>query len=84
LEYARDRGDVRILVAPDHITALSTKTHAGGPVPFALNGPGVIPDASTSYSERSAEASGLLFPEGHDLVPVMLQSARIAASAQQS
>lgn len=81
LAFARERGDVRILVAPDHVTALSTKTHAGGPVPFALSGPGVLPDDSTSYSERSAEGSGLLFPAGHELVPFMLQSARVEASS---
>jgi 2,3-bisphosphoglycerate-independent phosphoglycerate mutase len=77
LDYALRRGDTRILVAPDHITALSTKTHAGGPVPFALCGPGVTPDSATAYCERAAEASGLLFPRGHELVPFMLQSPRI-------
>jgi 2,3-bisphosphoglycerate-independent phosphoglycerate mutase len=79
LAYAKARGDVRILVAPDHITALATKTHAGGSVPFALCGPGIVPDATTSYSETAAQATGLLFPRGHELVPFMIQSARVEA-----
>jgi 2,3-bisphosphoglycerate-independent phosphoglycerate mutase len=81
LAYAKARGDVRILVAPDHITALSTKTHAGGSVPFAMCGPGVEPDETVSYSETAALASGLLFPHGHELVPFMIQSARVEAGA---
>ncbi|MCC6696784.1 MAG: cofactor-independent phosphoglycerate mutase [Candidatus Hydrogenedentes bacterium] len=81
LEYAKERGDVRILVAPDHVTALSTKTHAGGAVPFALCGPGIVPDAAVSYSERAAQDSGLLFPDGHEMLPCVIQSARIGAGA---
>lgn len=81
LAYAKERGDVRILVAPDHITALSTKTHAGGSVPFALCGPGIVPDAAVAYSETDARASGRLFPRGHELVPFMIQSARVEAGA---
>lgn len=81
LEHALRRGDTRILVAPDHVTALSTKTHAGGPVPFALCGPGVEPSGAAVYSEREAEKAGHLFPDGHRLVPYMLQAERITAAA---
>ncbi len=81
LEYAASRGDVRILVAPDHVTALSTRTHAGGSVPFAMCGPGVVPDDATRYSETAARDTGLLFPTGHELVPFMIQSARVEAGA---
>ncbi|MBM3290077.1 MAG: cofactor-independent phosphoglycerate mutase [Candidatus Hydrogenedentes bacterium] len=73
LAWALERGDVRIVVAPDHVTALSTKTHAGGPVPFALFGPGVAPDATTVYSEPEAAKTGILFPRGHELVPAMIE-----------
>lgn len=72
-DYASKRGDVRVLVAPDHITALSTKTHAGGPVPFALFGPGVKPDTAAVYSEPEAARSGIVFPDGHQLVPAMIE-----------
>ena len=79
LEWARKNGDCRILVAPDHVTALETRTHAGGPVPFALWGPGVEPNAVTSYSEAAGAEAGNVFPRGHELVPAMLQSKRIEA-----
>ncbi|MDZ4859973.1 MAG: cofactor-independent phosphoglycerate mutase [Candidatus Hydrogenedentes bacterium] len=80
LDYALKRGDVRVLVAPDHITALSTKTHAGGPVPFALCGPGVVPNGARVYSEPEGAKAGVLFPEGHELVPAMIQSAIVDAA----
>lgn len=68
LEYQERHPDTRILAAPDHFTLISTKTHAGGPVPFALCGPGVPVDANTAYSEGLAAASGILIAEGHRLV----------------
>jgi 2,3-bisphosphoglycerate-independent phosphoglycerate mutase len=81
LKFAIERGDIRVLVAPDHITALSTKTHAAGPVPFALCGPGVAPDETRTYSERAAEQTGHLFPRGYELVPAMIKWPVIDASA---
>lgn len=72
LERARQRGDVRVLVAPDHITAISTRTHAGGPVPFALSGPDIAASGAPGYSEREAAATGIVVSEGHTLVLRML------------
>jgi 2,3-bisphosphoglycerate-independent phosphoglycerate mutase len=80
LAHALDRGDCRVLVAPDHITAISTRTHASGPVPFALCGPGVQTDERTSYSEQEAEKSGISFPRGHDLVPQIISAETIASA----
>jgi len=81
LAYAKERGDVRVLVAPDHVTALSTKTHAGGPVPFALCGPGIKPNGAACYSEPEGTKAGVLFPEGHELLPAIIQKPIITASA---
>lgn len=72
LERARARDDCRVFVAPDHITALSIRTHAGGPVPFALCGPGVQPDAATAYDEHTAAQAGLRVDEAHALLPHIL------------
>lgn len=74
LEYARSRGDVRLLVAPDHVTSIETRTHAGGPVPFAMMGPGIAPCGAHAYSERAAAATGVLLEQGHTLVTRMLQT----------
>jgi len=68
LEYQKDHPDTRLLVAPDHFTLISTKTHAGGPVPFAMCGPGIERDAVTSYHEKAAAASGVLISRGHELM----------------
>ncbi|MDD8026973.1 MAG: cofactor-independent phosphoglycerate mutase [Acidobacteriota bacterium] len=46
--------DLRIIVVPDHETPVSTKTHAGGPVPYAVCGPHVVPGAAAVYTEREA------------------------------
>jgi 2,3-bisphosphoglycerate-independent phosphoglycerate mutase len=74
LADARKRGDCRILVAPDHITSIRSKTHAGGPVPFVLWGKGVEPNGLTAYSEAEAAKAGVLYPDGHRLVPDMIQA----------
>ena len=77
LEWAERRGDTRVLVAPDHFTLISTKTHAGGPCPFALYGPGVPVGGQTAYSEGVAATSGILIRDGHRLVRAFLSDAAI-------
>jgi 2,3-bisphosphoglycerate-independent phosphoglycerate mutase len=77
LRYASEAGDVRILIAPDHVTALSTKTHAGGPVPFAMYGHGVESNGGAAYSESAARATGLHVEAGHTVVPSMMGAAEI-------
>ena len=72
LDRARAMGDCRVLVAPDHVTALSTRTHAGGPVPFALCGPGIAQDGRSAFSEQEGAKSGVLYPNGHELVVDMI------------
>jgi 2,3-bisphosphoglycerate-independent phosphoglycerate mutase len=63
-EAMKARGEYRILVSPDHPTPLRTKTHSHGIVPLAICGAGIKPDASRTYDEPTAVASGLAFPEG--------------------
>ncbi len=48
----------RILVAPDHYTPLSIRTHTAGPVPFLLWGAGIEPDGCRDFSEAEMEARG--------------------------
>ena len=81
LEYAQRQEEARILVAPDHITAISTRTHAGGPVPFAMCGTGIGANGARRYCETEAERFGVLFPEGHRLVPFWLTTPVIDADA---
>jgi 2,3-bisphosphoglycerate-independent phosphoglycerate mutase len=57
LDWAENIPDIRILVAPDHATPVLTKTHAGGPIPYTVCGPGVARDGGAVYSERAAESA---------------------------
>lgn len=79
LEYLSTHAPCRLLVAADHITALSTKTHEAGPVPFAVCGTGVAVGRQTAFSERSAEQSGILLRHGFHLTPLLLTAAHIDA-----
>jgi 2,3-bisphosphoglycerate-independent phosphoglycerate mutase len=55
LRYQGERGDLRILVTPDHATPLSIKTHSAEAVPFTLCGPDVSADGGTIYSEIASQ-----------------------------
>ena len=66
--------DYRIMIASDHFTPISMKTHASDPPPFAwakreelLTGP-----RGASFTEEFAKKSGLCFQRGHDLMPAFL------------
>ncbi|OHD70598.1 MAG: cofactor-independent phosphoglycerate mutase [Spirochaetes bacterium RBG_16_49_21] len=70
--------DYSILVLADHPTPIKLRTHTADPVPFCLFSTGGGDDPSlramrgSSFSERSAQATGLLIPEGHRLIELML------------
>lgn len=77
LDEALRRDDCRILVAPDHVTSIASRTHAQGPVPFALCGPGIEADERDRYSEAEAAKSGIIYPDGHRLVPDIIVASRL-------
>ena len=67
LRYKDEAKDVRILVAPDHATPLAIKTHSGEPVPFAICGPGILPDKYMAFNEPEARrCSPITGPELFD------------------
>jgi 2,3-bisphosphoglycerate-independent phosphoglycerate mutase len=78
LKYQETHPDVRILIAPDHFTTIETKTHAGGPVPFGICGPGITPNGHSAYSERAAGATDVLIEDGHTLVESMIRDAEMS------
>ena len=77
LEYLRHHPHCRLLVAPDHVTSIASRTHAHGPVPFALCGDGVTSNGVTAFSERTAHDTGILLTQGHTLVTHMLRAPSI-------
>ncbi len=83
LEAARSHADWRVLAAPDHVTALSSRTHAGGPVPFAVWGCGVASNGVARYDEASAEAGGLVIDPGYALIPWIIRTDRLDAHSFQ-
>lgn len=72
MEALPRHGDWRMLVSPDHRTTLRTRAHAYGAVPFVMAGTGVAPRGQASYDEAVAEASGLAFARGHELMRTFL------------
>jgi len=57
----------RVLALPDHVTALH-RGHSGEPVPFALAGQGIEPDAADRFDEQVAAESGERVEEGYTLM----------------
>jgi len=55
LKYQSENPSMRIAVTPDHVTALSTRTHDASPVPFCVCGSGVRIDGACQYNEKSAQ-----------------------------
>lgn len=82
MRYVEEHPETRLLVAPDHFTLISTKTHAGGPVPFTLCGAGIEASNAPGYSEAYAKASGILVEDGHMLVQRMIGDKKLDFVAQ--
>lgn len=51
-------GDWRIMVAPDHPTPLTIRTHNSNPVPYVLWGPGFASNGAKAFNEKEAERVG--------------------------
>jgi 2,3-bisphosphoglycerate-independent phosphoglycerate mutase len=56
--YKSENSFLRIAIASDHVTALSTRTHDASPVPFCINGYGIAKDCiHNKYCEKAASES---------------------------
>ncbi len=64
-------GDFRILMLSDHKTLMSTRTHDGKPVPFAIYD-SRHPGQPSRLDESTAAAAGLWVPEGRDILARLL------------
>ncbi|MDE7191074.1 MAG: cofactor-independent phosphoglycerate mutase [Clostridia bacterium] len=68
--------DYKILIAPDHPTPLSLKTHTSDPVPFIIYshkaGEEQSPATGASYSEENGKDAGLFFSTGEELMEEFL------------
>lgn len=71
LDGLRGSGDFRMLVLPDHPTPVSKMTHTSEPVPFVLYDSQTPLASPAAYSEKAANASGVV-AVGHELLPQLL------------
>ncbi|MGN6136690.1 MAG: cofactor-independent phosphoglycerate mutase [Aureliella sp.] len=71
-EKLRSLGEYRLLVLPDHPTPCSTKKHSHGMVPMAVCGTGVSPSGAKLYTEASADASDVAFPNGWEMMDAFI------------
>ena len=60
--------EYRILVLPDHLTPISSRKHAHGPVLFVAYGTGIQANGFTEYSESIAAESSVHFEKGFQLM----------------
>jgi 2,3-bisphosphoglycerate-independent phosphoglycerate mutase len=72
LEKLPELGDFRILMLSDHKTLMSTRTHDGEPVPFAIydsRNPG-----QPSRLDEATAAKSVWVPEGRDILARLLEA----------
>lgn len=73
LSYLENCGeDFRILVMPDHPTPLDTKTHSAAPVPYLLYDSSKKLGGVDSFTETSAESTGIFIEHGPDMMEKLL------------
>ncbi len=73
LKYQSQTQNLRIAVSPDHITALSTKTHDASPVPFCMCGEGIKADKAKRYCEAEAKSIAPVPIEGPEFFEALVQ-----------
>ncbi|MDO4575064.1 MAG: cofactor-independent phosphoglycerate mutase [Planctomycetia bacterium] len=73
-EALKQHGAYRILITPDHPTPVRLKTHTHANVPWVMAGTGIVPDAHTSYCEKTAADSKTNFPEGFRMMRFFVDS----------
>ncbi len=75
LDYLESQGEYRAVACPDHPTPVALKTHTRAPIPFAMCGTGIAPDANVAYDERLLDAGSVSFDPGHRMMAFMLGDA---------
>jgi 2,3-bisphosphoglycerate-independent phosphoglycerate mutase len=74
LEGLREHSDYRVMVVSDHLTPIVKRTHTDEPTPFAWASKEEIENRhdGPGYSEASAQESGILIDEGHELMDAFI------------
>lgn len=64
--------DFKILIMPDHPTPLSIRTHTSEPVPFMIYDSTHAFDGADTFTEKTAESTGLYIKKSTELMPMFL------------
>ncbi|MGA7105212.1 MAG: cofactor-independent phosphoglycerate mutase [Candidatus Deferrimicrobiaceae bacterium] len=74
LARARDKGDLTVLVLPDHPTPVAIRTHSQEPVPFIFYPapPGLLSFPGKRYTETDAKETGQFLDAGTRLIDYLL------------
>ena len=68
------RKDYRILLMPDHPTAIALKTHVADPVPFVLfSAEDPQDNGNVGYNEKDATATGIVAKKAHRLIEALIE-----------
>jgi 2,3-bisphosphoglycerate-independent phosphoglycerate mutase len=62
------RGELRVLVMPDHPTPIVVRTHTPDPVPFLLWGKGIKSNGAKRFTEKEAQKTGVFLEEGYKIM----------------
>lgn len=73
-EEFKKREDFRMMVLPDHATPISIRTHAIDPIPFAICGKDIKPDAACVFTEAAARATKFTISEGWLLMKYLIHA----------
>ena len=71
---AEGEEDFRLLIMPDHPTPVALRTHTSDPVPYVLFDSRVDTKGGHAYSEAEAEAEGVKYEKGHELMADFLET----------
>ena len=62
------KGDLRLLVMPDHPTPIALRTHSLEAVPFLLWGHGFASNGACRFTEEEAGKTGLFIEDGYNIM----------------
>jgi 2,3-bisphosphoglycerate-independent phosphoglycerate mutase len=73
----RYRGDLRVLVMPDHPTPIALRTHTPAPVPFLIWGKGVEAIGVKRFTEAQAQSTGVFIGEGYTIMSRLVGKGKV-------
>jgi 2,3-bisphosphoglycerate-independent phosphoglycerate mutase len=62
------KGDLRVLIMPDHPTPITVRTHTADPVPFMIWGKDIKVNGAKRFTEAQAKSTGVFIGEGYKIM----------------